>query len=83
MLVPLVPTWQGREVESSGARRGGQFHQNYNYFCYSVLRVHCFISANNATMKLKGSDSESSLFSVKENNQTWTGGSGTAGRRRR
>lgn len=53
------------------------------FFCYSVLWVHCFISVNKAAMKLKGSDSESKLFSVKENNQTWTGGSGTAGRRRR
>lgn len=73
----------GRAGRLRAQELGGQFHQNYNYLCYSVLWVHCFISVNKAAMKLKGSDSESKLFSVKENNQTWIGGLGTAGRRRR
>lgn len=59
--------------------RGSSFTKNM-IIC---VTLHCFVSANKATMKLKGSDSESKLFNVKENNQTWMGGLGTAGRRRR
>lgn len=43
---------QSGKVESSQVR--GQFPQNEDYLCYSVLRVHCFISANKAANELKG-----------------------------
>lgn len=70
----LVPSRQSRKLEISGA--GGPVSPKLQLcsLCY-------FISVNKGTAKIKGSDSESKLFSVKENNQSWAGGTAGHGRR--
>lgn len=78
MLVPLVPSRQNRKLEISGA--GGPVSPKLQLFVL-LWALCCFILINKGTVKIKGSDGESKLFSVKENNQSWAGG--TSGHRRR
>lgn len=71
----------GRTGNLRSQELGDLFPQNCNCLCYSGLWVCCFILINKGTVKVKGSDGESKLSSVKENNQSWAGG--TSGHRRR